>query len=223
MTTWVIIPVKPLKLAKSRLSGVLQPAQRERFAESMLRHVLRVVQAAPEVTGTLVISRDTRALAIAREYGARTVQESGAPELNAALLRATKIIESWRADAILILPADLPLISTADVTGIIRMGVDYPSVVLATDRNKDGTNALLVRPPGLISYAYGTGSFRKHGVLARDAGAQVSVYESDNLLHDIDLPEDIANFYRILYRDDFDVTLPISAAFDLIQNELERR
>ncbi|MCU0496111.1 MAG: 2-phospho-L-lactate guanylyltransferase [Anaerolineae bacterium] len=224
MSTWVIIPVKPLRLAKSRLAEVLSPEQRQRFAESMFRHVLEVVRQVPLVTGALVISRDQRALTIARDYGAKTVQESGAPELNTALMRATQIIASWRSDAVLILPADLPMISTDDISGIIKLGQHYErAVTIATDRNKDGTNALYVRPPGLIQYAYGPGSYQRHAVLARDAGAEVNVYESENLLQDIDLPEDIANFYRILHRREHDMSLSLSDAFDAIQAKLEQR
>lgn len=200
MSIWVVIPVKPLRLAKSRLSKVLSPEERQHFAEAMLRRVLEVVQEVEEVKGTLVISRDNHALAIAREYGAKTIQESGAPELNSALMRATSVIASWRIDAILILPADLPLIAAEDVREIIKLGEEYPSVVLATDRNRDGTNALFVRPPGLIDYAYGPGSYRQHGMMARDAGAIVLNYESERMLQDIDYPEDIENYYRMLQR-----------------------
>src|SRR5262245_49840974 len=155
MSVWAIIPVKPLRVAKSRLSEVLSPEDRQRFAESMLRHVLSVVSNVPQVSGTLVISRDNKALSIAREYGAHTVQESGNPELNVALMRATQVIASWRSSAVLVLPADLPLIAPEDVAGIIALGEHSPSIVIATDRNQDGTNALFLRPHGLIHYAYG--------------------------------------------------------------------
>lgn len=208
MILWVIIPVKPLRLAKSRLAAILTPGERERFAETMLRHVLKTVRAVPQVTGTLVISRDNHALAIAREYNAKTIQESGAPELNAALMRATSVVGSWRSDAVLILPADLPLIQPEDITNIIELGAaNTPSVVISTDRDKNGTNALFIRPPGLINYAYGDGSYHHHGVEARDAGAVVHVYESDRMLQDIDMPQDIENYQRMVQRGTYDDTL----------------
>lgn len=201
MSIWVIIPVKPLRLAKSRLSKILKPEEREQFAEAMLRHVLSTVQQVPQVAGTLVISRDNLALALAREYGAKTIQETGTPELNVALKRATTVVASWRSEAVLVLPADLPLLAPEDITAIIKMGEHGPrNVVIATDRNKDGTNALYMRPPGVIEYAYGPGSYRRHAVLARDAGAEVNIYESSRLLQDIDLPEDIENYYRLVRR-----------------------
>ena len=207
MILWVIIPVKPLRLSKSRLASILSPKERERFAGAMFRHVLKTVKAVPQVTGTLVISRDNHVLTVAREYGAKTIQESGAPELNVALMRATSVVASWHSEAVLVLPADLPLIQPEDVTNIIELGRAERSVVISTDRDRDGTNALFVRPPGCINYAYGDGSFQRHGVLARDASAEVKIYESDRLLQDIDLPEDIENYQRMVQRGTYDDSL----------------
>ena len=133
MSVWVIIPVKPLRLAKSRLASILTPEQRQRFAEAMLRQVLQVVDSVSQITGVLVISRDNRALALAREYGAKTVQESGTPVLNAALMRATQIIANWGGESVLVLPADLPLINAEDIRQIIGLGSSYPSIVLSTE------------------------------------------------------------------------------------------
>lgn len=223
MTIWVIVPVKPLRLAKSRLAKVLTPEGRQQFAEAMLRHVLGVVRDVAEVTGTLVISRDSRALALAREYEAKTIQESGAPELNTALMRASSIVASWRSDAVLVLPADLPLIAAEDVRAIIKMGASTQSnVVIATDRNRDGTNALFVKPPGLISFAYGEGSFNRHAVMARDAGADVQIYQSDRMLQDIDLPEDIENYQRMVQRGNYrDIFANVSDPLADPEHEIE--
>ncbi|MCY3977826.1 MAG: 2-phospho-L-lactate guanylyltransferase, partial [Chloroflexi bacterium] len=147
MSLWAIIPVKPLKNAKSRLSSVLMPDQRFELAQAMLRHVLSVTMGVRQVTGVLVISRDTKALAIAREIGAKTLQEGAMSNLNPALMRATLVVQSWRADAVLVLPADLPFVRSDDIGGMIGQAVDR-SIVIATDNASDGTNALLVRPPG---------------------------------------------------------------------------
>ncbi|MCB9457169.1 MAG: 2-phospho-L-lactate guanylyltransferase [Anaerolineaceae bacterium] len=197
MGIWTIIPVKPLNRAKSRLAQVLSPEEREQLAELMLRHVLATVRNVPQIMGTLVISRDSRALAIAREFGARTVQESGAPELNNALMRATQVVTRWNSAAVLVLPADLPLVAPEDLTAMIELGPYNQTVVIATDQNEDGTNALFIRPPGVIDYAYGPGSFRRHIELAQEAGADVKQYQSPRLLLDIDLPADL-EIYREL-------------------------
>ena len=197
MTVWVIIPVKPLKLAKSRLATVITPEQRQEFAQSLLRHTLEVVQSVPQVAGTLVISRDTKALAIARDFKAYTVMESGAPELNAALMRATQVVAGWHAEAVLVLPSDLPLLTSEDVSAIIQLGKDDRSMVIATDQHEDGTNAMMSRPPGLFTYAYGPGSYRRHIELAKQAGAAIKFYHSERLLLDVDLPEDLEKYIQM--------------------------
>lgn len=194
---WAIIPLKPLTSAKSRLAASLAPEQRQKLAEGFFRRVLDVTRSVTHLAGTLVISRDPKALAIAREYGARTVQETGAGELNAALTKATGLVAHWRGKGVLILPADLPLINADDITTMIDMGREVNSVVIATDRNADGTNALLVKPVGLIEYAYGAGSFERHVARARLAGAAVHCYESERLALDIDMPDDLALYERL--------------------------
>lgn len=212
MNVWAIIPVKPLNRAKSRLSDVLTPEERQRLAERMLRHMLEVIQAVPQIIGTLVISRDNKVLAIAREYNALTVQESGSPELNKALTRATQVVSSWRADSVIVLPADLPLIQPDDIIQMISKGQQGVSVVIATDQHCDGTNALFIRPPGVIPYAFGVQSFDVHCEMARAAGINLYVYESERVALDIDLPEDL-EIYRQIADD------PNFALLDLIAPE----
>lgn len=194
MSVWAIIPVKPLNRAKSRLSTVLSPQQRHHLAEMMFRHVLEVLQNTPQVMGTLVISRDTKALSIAREYDARTVQESGAPELNAAMMRATQVITSWGCNAMLALPADLPLVTSDDIATIIEMGHELMSVVVAPDQHDNGTNVLFMRPPGIIPYSFGDDSFHRHVAAARQLNLSVYVYRSARTALDIDLPEHLDQY-----------------------------
>ena len=197
MSLWAIIPVKPLRHAKSRLSSMLTPEQRYQLAQAMFRHVLSVVTQAAPVSGALVISRDTKALAIARELGAKTLQEGADSNLNPALLRATLVVQSWRAEAAIVLPADLPFITVADVEAIAGLSTDR-SIVIATDSERDGTNALLARPPGIIDYAYGAGSFARHIQQAETAGIAVRQYDSPRALLDIDVPEDLRTYERVL-------------------------
>ncbi|HLU08311.1 MAG TPA: 2-phospho-L-lactate guanylyltransferase [Oceanobacillus sp.] len=197
MSVWAIIPVKPLARAKSRLSAVLSPEERLQLAENLLRHVITTVRSVPEIAGALVISRDTKALSIARDAGAHTVQESGTPELNNALMRATSVVRGWRSGAVLILPADLPLVNADDVRGMLELGLEENTVVIATDEQQDGTNAMLIRPPGLIPYAYGVGSYHRHVSLAREVGALVRVYNSPRLALDIDVPGDLEMYYQL--------------------------
>ncbi|MCU0475213.1 MAG: 2-phospho-L-lactate guanylyltransferase [Anaerolineae bacterium] len=223
MSAWVVLPVKPLSLAKSRLADALTSEQRVRFAEGNLKRILRVLKEVPQVTEVLVISRDTRVLGIAREYGAKTVQESGQPALNPALMRATQLLMAWKVDSVLILPADLALLEASDVVGLVRAAGQHDSaVVLATDRHRDGTNALLVRPPGLMMYDYGVGSFARHREQAEAKGVPVFEYASERLKLDLDTPEDIHELYRVMIGHEIPRQTTLSEAFELVLDKLER-
>lgn len=192
MTLWAIVPVKPLRRGKSRLASVLSPEERADLNQRLLAHTLGTLTAVESIEHVLVVSRDPAALALARDFGARTVQEKGTPDLNIALTRATILAKQYATSGVLIMPADLPLISPADVNALIECAGDPPVVVAAPDRRRDGTNALLVRPTGLIEYDFGPGSFQRHCERAKQAGARLEIFEHPALALDVDLPEDLA-------------------------------
>ena len=117
--------------------------------------------------------------------------ERGHPELNRALERATIVAQGYEVSAVLVLPADLPLLACEDVDQLLTPLGDGPVVVIAPDRKGVGTNALLVAPPGLIKYGFGTDSFNKHSARAREAGARLEVCQLPNLGLDLDEPGDL--------------------------------
>ena len=88
MTIWAIVPVKPLLIGKSRLGSVLSGEERARLNRMLLERTLGVLKDTPSIDGSLVVSRDPEVLAIAREFGSRTVLEHGQTQtdLNLALI-----------------------------------------------------------------------------------------------------------------------------------------
>jgi 2-phospho-L-lactate guanylyltransferase len=191
MTLWAIVPVKPLRRGKSRLAGVLSLEARTALNHYLLSNTLEILSTIPEIEYSLVVSRDPEALTIAREYGARTVQEQGSPQLNIALTRATMVAVSHSVQGVLIVPADLPLLTADDIREVLKRADDPPVVVITPDRHHKGTNALLISPPGIIRYEYGPDSFQRHCLQAKKAGARLEICERGSVALDIDFPEDL--------------------------------
>lgn len=191
MTLWAIVPVKPLRRGKSRLAGALSENERTHLNEILLEHTIRTLGELKEIDQVLVVSRDPHALTIARNQGARTVQEDGQPHLNTALTRASIVAKVYATQGVLVLPADLPLLTSSDVLALIDRAVKPPVVVIAPDRHKKGTNALLMAPAGLIEYDFGENSFARHCERAKIAGARLEVVELPSLGLDLDLPDDL--------------------------------
>ncbi|MBV6395638.1 MAG: 2-phospho-L-lactate guanylyltransferase [Anaerolineales bacterium] len=191
MTLWAIVPVKPLRRGKSRLASTLNEDERSQLNEDLLAHTLQTLSDLNELKQVLVVSRDPRALTIARNYGARTVREDGQPHLNTALTRATVVAQVYGTSGVLILPADLPLLARDDVLTLLEKANRPPVVVIAPDRHQRGTNAMLVSPAGLIEYDFGEDSFPRHCEAARKAGARLEIVNLPSLALDLDVPEDL--------------------------------
>ena len=196
MTIWAIVPVKPLRLGKSRLSGVLSDEERAVLNRMFLEQTLDILRTTSAVTQTLVVSRDPSALAIAREFGARTVLEDGTPNLNGALTRATMLARNY-ASGVLVLPADLPTLTQADLLDFFEHVYEPPCMVITPDRHLDGTNALLMAPGGLVPYDFGPGSFTRHCERAKSAGARLEIVRNDRIELDLDTPADLAVLKKV--------------------------
>jgi 2-phospho-L-lactate guanylyltransferase len=192
MTLWAIVPVKPLRRGKTRLSGVLTENQRAALNKKLLIHTLDTITQLPELEQVLVVSRDPEALAIARFHGARTVLEDGAPHLNIALTRATAVATMYSAAGVLVLPADLPQITAEDVTVMVNAAKAPTCMVIAPDHRQQGTNALLIKPPGALTYSFGENSFYRHVNQAQNKGIITEIVEIPSLARDVDLPEDLS-------------------------------
>ncbi len=191
MSLWAIVPVKPLRRGKSRLSKVLSEDERTLLNFTMLGNTLRALTENPEIDQIMVVSSDPTALSLAREYQARTVQEDGKPGLTTALRRATAVAQMYAAQDLLIIPADLPLITKEDIQEFIRHAGKPPVIVIAPDRHADGTNALYMSPAGIIEYRSGPGSYKNHIQQAQKKGVRVEVCQLSSFELDLDKPEDL--------------------------------
>ncbi len=198
MTLWAIVPVKPLRRGKSRLAGTLSEDERAHLNQLLLEHTLKTLTDLREIEQILVVSRDPAALSLARDHGARTVREAaGSPQLNTALERATVVAQVYATRGVLVLPADLPLITKDDILTLVEHATKPPVVVIAPDRREEGTNALLISPAGLIDYDFGPGSFKRHCEMARQAGARLEIVTLPSLGLDLDLPEDLEEVLKL--------------------------
>jgi 2-phospho-L-lactate guanylyltransferase len=194
MSLWAIVPVKPLRRGKSRLSEILSEDERAQLNHQLFLHTIQVLKQVDNISDILVVSRDSDVLTEARELDVRTVTENGTPELNNALRRASLFSKAFSTEGVLIVPADLPLLIPEDVNAFLHARKERPMIVIAPDRRQMGTNMLLTNPADLLTFSFGQDSYKKHTSLARSEGADVVVVENERIALDLDIPED----YEIL-------------------------
>lgn len=191
MHLWAIVPVKPLNKGKSRLSEVLPEARRILLNNTLFQHTLHILKQVERISDILVISQDGIVLEYANELGLQSMAEEGELDLNLALFKATEYAKNFFVDGVLILPADLPLLTAYDVDDVINIMPEPPCLVIAPDRHRQGTNALLLSPLDLITFSFGHDSFSKHAIQAMSIGAKLEIIENQNISVDLDLPEDL--------------------------------
>lgn len=113
----VVVPVKRLAAAKSRLRGAVDGVPHETLALALALDTVAAVLACTEVREALVVTSDTRAGAALRRIGARVVPDGPAPGLNAALTRGASLAApGWVAA----LTADLPALRPAELAAALR-------------------------------------------------------------------------------------------------------
>ena len=187
LCTTAIIPAKALALTKTRLAPRLSDKERMHISLHMLLHTIRVTRNALE--RIVVVSGDSALLRVVETEGAVPLVEQGT-SLNAALLQAAASADSGGAGAVLVLPSDLPLLTTDDVRTITGFAAKCPAIAVAPSWRDGGTNALLLRPPSIHIFAFGPNSFSRHCTAARERGIEPHIFWSDTLAFDLDTPAD---------------------------------
>ena len=178
----VIVPVKGLGDAKSRLAAALTPRQRATLVLAMLEDVLIAVRVAHEGLLLLVTPDDDYAPA-ARRAGAELMKDAGGG-YNAAVAQALAAAAAREAGAALVLPADQPRVQPSELRSAIE-ALEEASVVVAPSRD-GGTGLLGLRPPDAIGPAFGIGSAARHRALGEAAGLTAAWLELPSLRDDVD-------------------------------------
>ena len=211
-TIWAVVPLKSPDAAKSRLRAGLNADARRRLFFSMARQVLRTLARTPGIAGVSVVTASPEVGAFAEREGAAVIWEERDAGTAEACRSAVECL-STRVDSLLMISGDIPLISTESVAALLgsshhpvtfgdtppRAGGEKARlVVIAPDRRRSGTNALLCTPPAIIPPCFGSDSFKRHLAAARRQGLDVRIVESDALALDIDELEDLDELQRRL-------------------------
>lgn len=168
---FAVVPLKSLYLAKGRLSGVLSPAQRASLAFQMSEHVQATL----------------------RDAGISPVRVvNGDHDLNADVQEAAVVAQAQGATDLLLMMADLPYLATDDIAALIEAG--RRSNVVIAEAKDGGTNALLLKPPTALRFAFSREqpSARIHAEQARANGIEPVILKRPGLARDIDTPDDLA-------------------------------
>jgi 2-phospho-L-lactate guanylyltransferase len=194
-STRIIVPHRGLAAAKTRLAPSLTPDERIALAGQLLRRVLEVAR---QVGDDVVVISPSRELAeLVEPIGARLVVQRGMG-LNEGLEQARFDAMVEDVGTLVILHGDLPNLQASDVSALIdSLPASGPGVAIAPDRGGTGTNGLVLRPPGVIGFRFGTGSFAAHLAEVERARVPLVAVSRAGLAFDLDTPEDLARWIEL--------------------------
>lgn len=169
------MPIKATGRRKTRLSSVLSEPARNDLADLMLHRVLAALAASPSVNEIIVLSS-----ARPTGWSGRSSVDHGRG-LNSELAAVARGI----AGPLMVIHADLPTLTPADIEALARMGEG--GVAIASDRWSRGTNALAACEAGSLKFAFGADSLALH----RDLMPSAQIVHRAGLGLDLDLPGDL--------------------------------
>jgi 2-phospho-L-lactate/phosphoenolpyruvate guanylyltransferase len=191
---WAVLPVKVMDHAKQRLAGVLSANERRELFRAMVEDVLAALAASEGLAGILMVTRDPEARRLAACYGARVLAEDQDRGHTAASSLGARTLAREGAAGMIQVPADIPLITPADVDALLAAHGEAPAVTLAPSRDRRGSNAVASSPADLLPLSFGDDSFAPHLRRARVLGIEPRVLERPALALDLDTPDDLAAF-----------------------------
>jgi len=181
----VLVPLKRLDDAKSRLAGVLSPDERSSLMLDLLHGVLAAVKEA-DVGPITVVSGEALA-----ENGVARFDDRGLA-WNDALAAAMR--ELVREPIATVVSADLPRLTAEDVRALVAATPDRGMVIArALD---GGTNAVSMRPAGAVMTHFGEPqSAAVHAQATATAGLAARIIDLPGLAFDVDTPADLKELH----------------------------
>jgi len=186
--TWsVLMPVKVLARAKSRLAGLSGPRRGE-LALALACDTATAVLVCDAAARVIVITDDQVAGAALAALGAQVVPDEPRDGLNAALRHgAAHVGTRWPGSGTAALSADLPALRPAEIGRALRAAAAWPTAFVA-DAAGDGTTLYTAAPGAAFRPAFGLASRARH---AAGGAVELGLDGIPGLRQDVDTPTDL--------------------------------
>lgn len=188
-TVDLVIPVKPLWAAKSRLRGAVGDAAHAPLALALALDTIAAARGARRVRRLLVMSTDEQVAAGLAAEGVAVAPDGPVPGLNAALEHGAGLLRAVDAGAAVgALQADLPALTPDELDEAVAAFARGEGRAFCADAAGTGTTLLLAAPGTDLGPRFGRGSARRH----RASGAVELRGAWPGLRRDVDTGADLA-------------------------------
>lgn len=192
-----IVPIKNTGSSKSRLSSILNQNQRRNLANFLLDVTMKELDKSSLITNILLVSSDKYFKEIYNNKKVEFLTDFN-EGVNKAISLADSYLENQKIDASIVIPIDLPLITSCDVDYFCRMSMEFSKcVIICPSKRLDGTNIMLRKPHKVIKTYYDDNSYQNHFLEAKLYNVPIKPIYRDNLTFDIDTREDLISLTKI--------------------------
>ena len=188
---WAILPLKPAAESNTRLGPVLSPHHRRQLYEVMLTDVLSALTSVSSIGGVLAITSCSVAMSHLRRAGVETLPDPGHGGLNEAIAYGLTELDRREITGAFTIPGDIPVVTSDEITGLIKSIQDNCSVTIVPSHDGHGTNSLAMTPPTLLPPRFGHSSKDAHIALAREKDLYLELMPLPGFGFDIDTPADL--------------------------------
>ena len=153
---FAVVPIKDPAFGKTRLAPILDARQRRELCVFLAQRALEVCSNAFGSERTIVVTSAPDVARLAAEAGVRLVcEDAGADDLNAAISLGAAHARLDGAEALLVVPADLALVTVAELRDAADAIPAAPGCLIVPDRHCRGTNVLGLAPVREDLFAFG--------------------------------------------------------------------
>ena len=184
----LVIPLKPLARAKSRLSDTAGDGVRPGLALAFAQDTVAAALASAAVRGVVVVTDDPLAGRELAALDARIVPDAPGAGLNAALRHGESVVRAMFPEtALAALNADLPALRPHELTRVLDTAAEFPRAFLP-DAAGIGTTLLAAAPNQPLLPAFGPDSRHRHRV---SGAAELALPHVDSVRQDVDTGDDL--------------------------------
>ena len=127
---WAVIPIKKIQDAKHSLQSVLSPSERRDLSLNMFEDVLSTLKSVPELERVVVATVCHNASRIAGNYGVYVFSTNLDKSQSAAVSKAASEIEANGVSGMLMLPSDIPLVTSEEIKTVLELHAKAPSMTI---------------------------------------------------------------------------------------------
>ena len=160
----------------------------------MLEDVLSKISLCKKADAVFLVTAEEEAMRIGSGLGIGIIPEEKQKNESSSVDFGMRKCRAMGVESVLVVPGDIPSAQVWEFDAVMEKDDGRERVVIVPSRDGTGTNALMMRPSGVMPTSFGEDSFSRHRDIVSGLGIEFSSVTLGGIGLDIDGPEDLEVF-----------------------------